>query len=274
MPDGGALNNPPNHSILPPFHPMPLELPGPLIATLVLALVPLCPGADGPPQAHAPIRIACVGEQLVHSYHRENDPEYPQFLGELLDADFKAESTPHPMQGGFLYGGGSRHRIGNFGHPRGTVIDHGLENPKAILRSAELRLAEQFAPDIVVLGPFGYHESLTGVSMDHFAPDLRRLIDRIQAFGSKPAVFIALPVPYGPKDDDRNYRRVRSETEQAAHERRLPIIDLWSAFLGHGGYFKDGFHLTESGRRHLARVVAEAISKQAATPAAPAERVR
>ena len=237
-----------------------------LSAATLLAFVPLCLGADGPPQAHPPVGIACLGEQLVHSYHRENDPEYPQYLGELLDADFRAEPTPHPMQGGFLYGAGSRFRIGNFGHPRGTVIDHGLENPKAVLRSGELRLAEQFAPDIVVLGPFGYHESLTGVSMDHFAPDLRRLIDRIQAFGSRPAVYVALPVPYGARDDDRNFRRIRSETEQVAREKRLPIIDLWSAFLGHGGYFKDGFHLTESGRRELARVVADAILKSTAAP--------
>jgi hypothetical protein len=252
---------------------MRLEYAGLTGTAILLALVPLWLGADGPPGPHAPVRIACVGEQLVHSYHRENDPEYPQFLGELLDADFKAEPTPHPMQGGFLYGGGSRFRIGNFGHPRGTVIDHGLENPKAILRSGELRLAERFAPDIVVLGPFGYHESLTGVGMDHFAPDLRRLIDRIQAFGSRPAVYVALPVPFGAKDDNRNFRRVRSETEQVARERKLPIIDLWSAFLGHDGYFKDGFHLTESGRRHLARVVADAISRQAAAPAAAADGV-
>jgi hypothetical protein len=232
---------------------------------LFSAVIALALGAVGPLRAQPPIKVACVGEQIVHSFHRVNDPEYPRFLGELLDPDFKADATPHPMEGGFLYGGGTHYRVGNFGHPRGTIIDHDLEDPKAILRSEELKLAEQFAPDIVILGPFGMHEPLTKVSLDHFTPDLHRLLDRFAAFASRPTVYVALPIPHGPTDDDETYRRIRHETEQVARERKLPVIDLWTAFLGHAEFFQDATHLTVPGRRHLAEVVAAAITKAPAT---------
>lgn len=230
--------------------------PWPLVALTITVL--------SSPAASAQIKVACLGEQTTHSFHRENDPEYPRFLGEILDADFEVDSTAqHPMGGGFLQGGGSRYQVGNFGHPRGTVIDHALENPKAVLRSEELKLAEAFQPDIVVLGPFGDHEPLTEVSMDHFSNDLRRLIERIAAFESRPAVLIALPLPRGPTDEDENYRRIRNETRQIATELELPIIDLWSEFLGRGDYYQDATHLTVPGRRHLAEVVAGAVRRAA-----------
>lgn len=228
-----------------------------LAASLMLWMV----GTTGTVRAQTPIRIACLGEQTTHSFHRVNDPEYPQILGEILDKDFKIDTEKqHPNAGGFLYGGGANYRIGNFGHPRGTVLDHALENPRAVIRSDELKLAEQFAPNMVILGPFGDHESLTNVSMNNFTADLRSLIARIASFKSKPTIFVVLPLPRGAKDEDANYRRIRSETQQVAHEKKLPLIDLWTAFFGHAEYYKDATHLTELGRRHLAEVVAAAIT--------------
>jgi hypothetical protein len=212
-------------------------------------------------RSEAQTRIACIGEQTTHSLHRENDPEYPQLLGEDLDKDFKIDTQkPHPNGGGFLYGGGADYRIGNFGHPRGTVLDHALDNPKAFIRSEELKLAEQFAPNVVILGPFGDHESLTNVSIDKFIPDLRTLIARIASFKSKPVIFVVLPLPRESRDADASYRRIRNETEQVAREKKLRIIDLWTVFLGQPEYYKDATHLTVSGRRHLAEVVAGAIT--------------
>ncbi|MBC7800081.1 MAG: hypothetical protein H7Z10_05630, partial [Gemmatimonadaceae bacterium] len=234
-----------------------------LPAALLLAVLP---------PLTAQTRIAVIGEQTTHSLHRENDPEYPQFLGEALDADFGIDVTkPHPNGGGHLYGSGTSYVVGNFGHPRGTVLDHALENPRAILRSEELKLAEKFAPHVVVLGPFGDHEPLTKVSLDNFTPDLRTLITRLAAFGSKPAILVALPLPRGPKDEDANYRRIRGETEQVARELRLPVIDLWTPFLGRPELYQDPTHLTVPGRKELARIVADAIrARVVPVAAAPA----
>jgi len=211
----------------------------------------------------AQIKVACLGEQTTHSFHRENDPEYPQFLGRILNDDFTVDaSAQHPMGGGFLYGGGSKYRIANFGHPRGTVLDHELENPKAVLRSDELKLARAFAPDIVVLGPFGDHEPLAKVSMDSFTKDLHALINHLAAFESKPKILVALPLPRGPKDDDDNYRRIRNETRRLAESLDLPLIDLWTPFLGQPQFYQDGTHLTVPGRQRLAEIVAQAVGNQ------------
>ncbi len=240
-----------------PLLPMKCEHTPRFLFVFTVGLV-LVASAAG--QVQAQTRVACIGEQTTHSFHRQNDPEYPLFLGELLDRDFKVDTTrSHPNAGGFLYGGGTNYRIGNFGHPRGTVLDHALENPKAILRSDELKLAEAFAPQVVILGPFGDHESLTKVSMDGFARDLRTLVDRIAGFDSKPTIFVALPLSRGGTDDDANYRRIHEETDQVARERKLPVIDLWSAFLGRKEYYQDATHLTVAGRQHLAAVIAYAV---------------
>jgi CubicO group peptidase (beta-lactamase class C family) len=244
-----------------PFTPFPGHL-----TLLVAGIALLAPSA-----LLGQIKVACLGEQTTHSFHRENDPEYPLFLAQILNEDFTLEaSAQHPMGGGFLYGGGTKYRIGNFGHPRGTVLDHALENPKAILRSDELKLAQAFAPDIVVLGPFGDHEPLAKVSMDSFTRDLQALINRIATFVRQPTILLALPLPRGPKDDDENYRRVRDETRRLAGELSLPLIDLWTPFLGQDQFYQDATHLTVPGRRRLAEIVAEAVVKHSSPTAGSA----
>lgn len=208
----------------------------------------------------AQIKVACIGEQTTHSFHRVNDPEYPLFLGQLLDQDFQAATNEAPMGGGFIYGGGTHYRIGNFAHPQGTILDHDQTNPKSYLRSDELKLMAQFQPDIVVFGPFGDHEALSKVSMDLFKTNLITLLNRIGSFDSKPLIYVALPLPRGGKDEDTTYRRMRVEMQQVAGERNLPVIDLWTSFLGQTNYFKDATHMTEPGRHQLAEVVKDAIT--------------
>lgn len=240
----------------------------PLLAALAfcLARAAAAPAPASMP-ARAPIKIALMGEQTTHSLHRENDPEYPRFLGELLDPDFAIDAAkPHPMGGGHLYGAGTKFQIGNFAHPQASILDHALTNPKSYRRSDELKLAEQFAPRVVVLGPFGDHESLAKVSMDNFTKDLRALIDRIAAFPSRPKILVALPLPRGPKDEDENYRRIRRETAQVAAENKLTVIDLWTPFLGHPEFYKDGTHLTLPGREQLAKLVAAALITKTPPP--------
>ena len=208
------------------------------------------------------VRIACLGEQTTHSLHRVNDPEFPLLLGEALDRDFKADPTPNPTAGGFFMGGGSHYRIGNFGSPNASVIDHALEKPQSLLRSPQLIAADAFAPDIVILGPFGEHEELTGLGMDHYAPDLKRLVERIRGFASRPRVFLLLPIPPFGRDDKPAYRQIRDATHEIARQTGQPIIDLWTPFLGNARLFKDPTHLTENGRRKLARIVARALRRR------------
>ncbi len=223
--------------------------------------------------ARAQIKVALLGDQTTHSSHRENDPEYPRFLGELLDRDFSVDAaTPHPSGGGLLYGGGTKFKLGSFGHPQATVIDHALEKPKSYRRSTELKLAEAFAPDVVVFGPFGGHETQAKISLDQFAASLRTLLARVAAFGSAPKIIVALPIPHGPKDDSENYRLFRRETEALAREKNLTVLDLWNPFLGHPEFFQDATHLTVAGRQQLAQLVAAALTSKTQPPPPAAAR--
>ena len=161
-----------------------------------------------PTVAQAQTKVACVGEQTTHSLHRENDPEYPEMMAKLLDADFVAGPKMAPHGGGFLEGGGTNFTIGNFGHPQASVLNHELENPKTYLKSEEFTLLVAFQPKIVVLGPFGDHEELSNVDFLNFPADMKALVDALLAIESKPVVAMATPLPEGGKDDSVPYRQI------------------------------------------------------------------
>lgn len=213
------------------------------------------------PSASAQTKIACIGEATTHSAHRNYDPEYPALMGGYLDADFRVEPTPaNPLSGGMLYGAGTNYRVGNFGLPTGVAVDTASTEVAATIRSPQLRTAESFGPQVVILGPYGPHEPYAEVSLpERFAPDLKALATRILAFPSKPTVFIALPIARWGDDTDSVRRNIRNWTVQVAEEMKLPQIDLWTAFLGKRAEFQDQNHLALAGRERMARVISDAV---------------
>lgn len=227
----------------------------------------LCIGAclGNAATAQAQTKVACLGEASTHSAHRTNDPEYPELMGRLLDPNFMREPTPtNPFSGGMFYGGGTNYRIGNFGLPRGTVIDttNAAADVMPTIRSQMLKDAEAFGPHAVVLGPYGAHErySLESVA-SKFLPDLRALAARVVAFPSKPTVFIALPLPRWGEDTDAERRSIHGFTAQVAREMNLPTIDLWTEFLGKRAEFNDQNHLSLAGRQRMGNFVGAAIKR-------------
>lgn len=222
------------------------------LLTLLLAL--------GPAQALAQTRVACVGEASTHSAHRNYDPEYPELMGLRLDSDFQTQEIENPMSGGMLYGGGTLFSIGNFGVPKGSAMDHEpTDQAESTLRSSQLILAEDFAPHLVILGPYGPHEPYTGVELSQFRPDLQALAERVLAFGSTPGLLIALPLPRNGTDGDTTRRQIYDDTVQVAAELNLVSIDLWGEFLGKSAEFEDQNHLNLAGREHMAQVIGDAV---------------
>jgi hypothetical protein len=214
-------------------------------------------------QAQTKTKIACLGEATTHSVHRQiYDPEYPELLGIYIDTNFKVEPTPaNPLDGGMLYGNGTNYRIGNFGLPTGVAFENAGPEVTPTLGSPQLMTAETFAPDVVVLGPYGPHEPEThsATTIDHFLPDFRKLAMRVMAFTSKPKVFIAIPIPRSGTAGDATREMIHAATIQVAMELGLSTIDLWNAFLGKVDEFADQNHLTVAGRTHHAQVVGDAI---------------
>lgn len=227
-------------------------------ALLVLAIVWF---GDAPlVLAQTQTKLACIGEATTHSAHRMHDPEYPQLMGEFLDSDFKLEAEANPLDGGMLYGKGSGYRVGNFGLPTGTALDTTSTEVASTIHSPQLLAAEAFAPHVVVLGPYGPHEPYAEVSVpDNFAPDLKRLAQRILAFPSKPTVFMAIPIARYGEDTDTLRRQIRQWTMQVAEELQLPTIDLWTEFLGKRAEFYDQNHLALAGRERMGRFTGAAI---------------
>ncbi len=216
-------------------------------------------------QAQTKTKIACLGEASTHSVHRQiYDPEYPELMGIYIDTNFKVEPTPaNPLDGGMLYGNGTNYRIGNFGLPTGVAFENAGPDVTPTLGSPQLMTAETFAPDVVVLGPYGPHEPEThsGTTIDHFLPDFRKLAMRVMAFTSKPKVFIAIPLPRSGTAGDATRETIHAATIQVAMELGLSTIDLWNAFLGKTDEFADQNHLTLAGRTHHAQVVGDAIKE-------------
>jgi hypothetical protein len=210
--------------------------------------------------AQTQTKIACIGEATTHSAHRIHDPEYPQLMGEFLDANFKLEAQPNPLDGGMLYGAGTSYRVGNFGLPTGTSLDTKSTEVASTIHSPQLLAAEAFAPQVVVLGPYGPHEPYAEVSVpDNFAPDLKRLAQRILAFPSQPTVFMAIPIARYGEDTDTLRRQIKQWTVQVAAELELPTIDLWTEFLGKRAEFYDQNHLALAGRQRMGRFTGTAI---------------
>ncbi len=219
--------------------------------------------------AGAQTKVACVGEQTTHSAHRENDPEYPLLMAMLLDPGFVATDKMAPFGGGFVEGSGRLFAVGNFAHPQGTVLNHDLEDPKTYLKSTEYTLLVAFKPDLVVLGPFGWHDTVAGVPLSGFPADMDALIAALQATASKPRIALATPVPEGGVDKADGFTEINGYVKAAATKHQLDVIDVWTELVGKSTLYQDDFHLTLEGRQHLAGFVGDAVKTLAKTTPDP-----
>lgn len=193
--------------------------------------------------AKVTVKVSCVGEQTTHSAHRENDPEYPQRLSELLGTSFT---------------------VLNRGLPKGRVLTAATAPQSESYSASDVfarRLEDQ--PQIVVLGPWGRHDTYEGNWPEHqadYPADLEALANAYTELESQPTVFIVTPLPFN-GDTDHPISDLRAPTEAVAKELSLPLIDLWSVFLGQPQWYKDGTHLTPEGQQQHAQAIADAISR-------------
>src|SRR5690242_19227511 len=102
------------------------------VLALVLMLTPRL--------ATAQIKVACAGEHTTNSVYIADQDEYPAQLQALL---------------------GPGYQVMNFGYPRATVQTENITFPNAqpLAQTMEFAASLAFGPDIVVLGPFGRHDS-------------------------------------------------------------------------------------------------------------------
>jgi len=227
--------------------------------------------ATGPAFA-APIKVACIGEHTTHSdlyppTNREAQPagmqEYPAMLQTLL---------------------GAQYQVRNFGDCCASVLQNytPAETHPYVLgalagRGPGYTESLAFLPDIVVIGSWGRHDwgmnKLPGEVWDlaTFQKDYDDLVTRYMKLSSHPKIYVSLPVPilFGQgtvPDNGVTTSSVLPAIKAVAAKYNLPIIDLYTAFLGRKDLFRmpptdgEGEHVADGpGLQHIADTVYAAL---------------
>lgn len=189
------------------------------------------------------IKVACIGEQTTHSAHRENDPEYPTRMAEIL---------------------GKKYHVVNYGLPKGRVLKNApAPDAEEYLGSDPFKRSIKSDANIIVIGPFGRHDTYEGNWPEHkneFEADLDYLVKQYLDLPSHPKVYIALPLPF---NGSKNHAiaDLLAPTKAVAAKHNLPVIDLWTPFIGHSELYNDGTHLTPAGQQKQAEIVATTITQ-------------
>lgn len=201
--------------------------------------------AAAPPDAPAPIRVACVGDSLTYGAGVEarEKNNYPAVLGRLL---------------------GERYRTRNFGVNGATLLRKG---DKPWWNLPEFKAASAFDPRIVVI-MLGSNDTKPGnwTHQGDFARDYGDLLDHFLKLPSKPAVWVCLPVPVYETRWGINEPTLRDGVlpliARVAAEKGVPVIDLHTALSGASELFPDRVHPNAEGAARMARVIQAAISRE------------
>jgi lysophospholipase L1-like esterase len=176
-----------------------------------------------------PIRVACIGDSITHG------SEYPSDLAMLLGLNYSLE---------------------NFGVSGATVR---LDSNKPYMNQTAFQNAIEFEPKIVII-MLGTNDANPDLKQNtsNFKDDYITLIRAFQSLESKPKVLIALPPPvfnnsigFSPEIFSQN---IVPDIELVANMTKLPMIEVYSSFLGHPQYFIDGVHPTDEGAKIIANI--------------------
>jgi lysophospholipase L1-like esterase len=161
---------------------------------------------------------------------------------------------------------GPKFEVKNFGVSGATLLkkgDHPYWKEKAF------KDVEDYGPDAIVI-KLGTNDSKpqNWKYGQEFEEDLRAMIDHFRALPSKPKVWVCLPVPVYETFKGINEPVVKGEIvpkiKKVTREKKLPLIDLYSALSGQREYFPDGVHPNAAGARLIAQTVYHALTGEEA----------
>ena len=198
--------------------------------------------------AAAPIKVAVIGPQHVHSHQLTRDKEFPAMLQVLLGPDYQ---------------------VGNFGdccasvlrgYPRQSETHPYLESGESYPAVGGMNYKDslKFMPDIVLIAPFGKHDrelamQLYGGKLDRAKEeaDYDALVAAYADLPQKPKVYVSTPIPIPFGSPASVVTEVMLPAVQAVIEKRkLPYVDFHAMFLNHKELFKDDTHLTNDTGLH------------------------
>ncbi|MBQ9250489.1 MAG: hypothetical protein IJ179_09015 [Oscillospiraceae bacterium] len=190
-------------------------------------------------------RVACVGDSITYGCLLPGQPwnSYPRQLGRLL---------------------GNGYCVGNFGYSNRTALKGG-NHPYTVEKLYQWSL--DYQPDIVLLMLGSNDTKAVNWDAAAYARDLGELIDSYRSLESSPRVWLLLPPPAFPFRGKVLWD-IRSEVleqevlpicRQVAAEKKIPVIDTHTPFIGKKELFMDGLHPGARGGKLLAETVYGAI---------------
>lgn len=194
------------------------------------------------------IRIACVGNSITEGYGLKDKQteSYPARLQQLL---------------------GEGYQVLNAGLSGYTLMQKTDRPYIAPVKSDRNPFHEalEFMPDIVTI-KLGTNDSKTPYdSLLHadFVNDLHALIDSFQALPSHPYIYLCLPIPAAGEvwtiRDSVISGEILPRIRAVAHERRLPVIDLYTPLKPFPELLIDKIHPGPGGSMLIAEEIARRI---------------
>jgi hypothetical protein len=218
--------------------------------------------------AAAPMKVAVIGAQMVHSDKLSRDKEWPAMLQKMVGADFDVQNF------------GDCCASVTLDYPKQPETHPYLKPPNNAAFKPGYNESVAFMPDIVIIGPWGKHDrelaaEVLGGKLDpvKYAADYETMITTYQMLPSHPKIFASLPIPipFGMASGVVNDVILPVTKMVLEKHPEIPVIDLWAPFVGHKELYNQdtgnraGTHVTpDVGLPKIAETV-YAVWKQAMT---------
>jgi len=182
------------------------------------------------------IRVACVGDSITAG-------GYPKLLGAEL---------------------GPKYEVRNFGVSGTTLLKAG-DNP--YWKTKQFTQVGEFEPNIIVI-MLGTNDTKpqNWKHKEHFADDLRAMVEHYAGLKSKPRVYVCRPVPVHKTNYGINElvmtEGVIPAIDAVVKEMHLPLIDLHLALKDSAKDFPDGVHPNAAGQEKMAKAIAAELTKE------------
>ncbi len=202
------------------------------------------------------LKVAVLGAQMVFSDHLPRTQQHPAMLQVQLGTGYNVQNFGdccatvmfgYPRQGEthpYLSGQAGISPLDGAGMP--VMPGYQLGGAPSYLQSIS------FAPDIIVIGAWGKHDtelanSLWNGTLDpvQFKTDYERMVTTYLNLPNKPRVIVSTPIPI-PKGAPTGPTTmvILPVVKDTAAKFGLSIVDLYPRFLNHPELFKDDTHVT------------------------------
>lgn len=188
--------------------------------------------------------VACIGDSITEGYgiERQCDNAYPALLDSIL---------------------GPGYSVLNFGRSGTTMMRRG-DYPYWTVK--EMRNALNSRADIVVIKLGTNDCKAYQWDADEYETSYQALIDTLSAGDRVPRIYLCLPVPVmadkWTMSDSVIAGGVIPVVKRIAERNQLPVIDLYTPFVGRMELFSDSIHPTRQGALLMAETIAQEINKK------------